>query len=159
MMRPRILLSVPDTPNFLICAKFAIVLTKHLNAQLTAVYVVNQKVVHDLLAEKIFVTSEAEAFTASLEEQGTIFLANISAMADEQNIPFKGSLVKGVVHHEVIKAVREIRADLLVMGKLKRTLSVKDILYDEGERIFREAPCAVVSVRDEAAVERLYNEL
>ena len=159
MITPHILLSVPDTPDFSVCAKFAVYLAKHLGARLTAVYVVNEKVVHDLLTEKIFVAPEAKTFMVSLEEQGRVFLANIGAMADEKGVECEGKIARGLVHHEIVKAIREIRADILVMGKLKKNLSVQDILYNEGERIFREAPCAVVSVRDEAVAERLYNDL
>ena len=126
MLTPNILLAVPDTPDFAACAKFAIYLAKNLRARLTAVYVVNEKVVHDLLAEKIFVDPEAKDFKVSLEEQGAIFLENLGAMAEEKGVEFEGRLLRGVVHHEVIKAAREIAGGKVDGARL--SAAVKDRL-------------------------------
>ena len=46
-----------------------------------------------------------------------------------------------------------------IKTELKEMISRKEIFYDEGERIFREAPCPVLVVKNPAEVEKLYKEL
>jgi nucleotide-binding universal stress UspA family protein len=154
-----ILVPLAGGPPSLITAKYAIYLAKILAAKLTAVYVVNENVLQELLKSKIFVEIEARVYDRDLEEQGRLFLERVKKMAESKGVEFEGVLLRGVVHDEVVHKACEIKADLLVMGELKELLSRKEIFYDEGDRIFREAPCAVVVVKNPQEVERLYKEL
>ena len=80
-------------------------------------------------------------------------------MAESKGVEFEGLLLRGTVHTEVAGKVREIGADMLVMGELKELMSRKEIYHEEGERIFRDAGCPVVVVKNPAMVEQLYREL
>jgi len=154
-----ILVSVSGTPASLITAKYAICVAKLLGAKLTCVYVVNQKVLQELLKSRIFVEIEARVYERDLEDQGNNFLERIKKLAESKSVGYQGLLLKGAVHTEVVNKARELPADLLVMGELKELLSRKEIFYDDGERIFREAPCPVLVVKDPSAVEELYKEI
>ena len=154
-----IVVSVAGAAESLVTAKYAIYLAKLLNAKLTAIYVVDEKSLEDLLKSRIFVEVEAQDYERDLEDQGSRFLERVRRLAENKAIDFDASLLRGVVHDEVVNKTREIQADLLVMGELKEVLSRKEIFYDEGERIFRESPCPVVVVKDFQKVEALYKEL
>ncbi|MFA6281554.1 MAG: universal stress protein, partial [Candidatus Omnitrophota bacterium] len=91
--------------------------------------------------------------------KGECLLSRVKKRAQEKKVECEGVLLKGVIHEEVVKKVKEINADLLVMGELKEVLSRREIFYDEAERIFRESTCPVVIVKDHEHVEKLYNEL
>ncbi|MDD5155180.1 MAG: universal stress protein [Candidatus Omnitrophica bacterium] len=154
-----IVLSVAAAPVSLITAKYAIYLAKALQAKITAIYVVNEKVLQELLKSRIFVEVEARDYERDLEEQGGLFLERIKKMAESKGVECSCMLLKGGIHEEVVNKTRELGADILVMGELKELLSRKEVFYDEGERIFRESPCPVVVVKNPAEVEKLYKEL
>jgi nucleotide-binding universal stress UspA family protein len=143
----------------LITVKYAIALAKLLSAKLTAIYVVNEKLLSELLKSRILVEVEAQSYEKDLEDQGKRFLERIKSMTEKKGIECECLLLRGVVHEEVSKHTKERNADLLVMGELKEVLSRKDTFYDEAERIFRESPCPVVVVKNLPEVEKLYDEV
>jgi nucleotide-binding universal stress UspA family protein len=154
-----IAVSVAGAPASLVTAKYAIYLARILGARLTALYAVNEKVLQELVKSRVFVEIEARVYEHDLEEQGRLFLERIKRLAEAKQVEFEGVLLRGTVHLEIVNKVREIGADVLVMGELKEFLSRKEIYSDEGERIFRESPCPVVVVKNPAQVEQLYKEL
>lgn len=151
--------SVAGAPGSLITAKYAIYLAKLLGVKLVALYVVNERVLQELLKSRIFVEVEAKAYERDLEQQGRVFLERIQKMAESKSVEFEGLLLRGVVSDEVIHKTKELNADILVMGELKELTSRTDVFYDEGERIFRKSPCPVVVVKNPAGVENLFKEI
>lgn len=145
-------------PSF-ITVKYAIYLAKLLQAKLTAIYVVDEKALQELLKARIFVQIEAMEYETDLEHQGRYFMDKVKVMAESKKVEFEGLVLKGTIHDEVVNKAKELRADLLVMGDLKEVLSWKEAFYNEGERIFRESPCPVVVVKNPQEVERLYKEV
>ena len=143
----------------LITVKYAIYLAKIFQARLSAMYVVNERLLHELLKSRVLVDVEARAYEKDLEEQGRRFLARIMSMSEKMGVACDAVILKGIVHEEIIKQANALNPDRLVMGELKEVLSLKETFYDEGERIFREAPCPVVVVKNASLVEKLYNEL
>ncbi|MFA6384656.1 MAG: universal stress protein [Candidatus Omnitrophota bacterium] len=159
MVLRTIVVSIAGSSGSLVTAKYAIALAKLLSVKLVALYVVNVKVLQDLLKSRIFVDVEARVYERDLEQQGAAILERISKMAKEKNIEFEGCLMKGVISDEVLNKTQELHADLLVMGELKEMASRADVFYDEGERILRRSPCPVVMVKNPAMVETLYKEM
>jgi len=154
-----IVVSIANAATSLVTAKYAIYLAKLLGAKLTVVFVVNKGVMQELLRTRVFVEVEAIEYEHDLEEQGKQFLERVKKLAEAKGVEFEGSLLKGVVHDEVVNKVKELSAELLVMGEVKEMLSIKDSFYDEGKRIFYEAPCPVIIVKNPQEVERLYKEI
>lgn len=159
MVIKNIVASVAGGGISLITVKYAIALAKLLSAKLTAMYVVNEKLLAELLKSRVLVEVEAQSYEKDLEDQGKRFLERIKSMSDSKGIECECMLLRGVVHNEIINHTKELNADLLVMGELKEALSRKDTFYDEAERIFREAPCPVVVVKNLPEVEKIYNEV
>ena len=154
-----IVVSVAGAGASLVTAKYAIYLASLLSAKLTAIYVVDEKALQDLLKSRIFVEVEAQGYERDLVNQGKRFLERLRKMAEGKGVAFDGVLLRGVVHDEVVNKAVELEADLLVMGELKEVMSRREVFYDEGERIFRESPCPVVVVKNPEEVEKLYEEL
>jgi len=154
-----IVLSIEGTPGSLVTAKYAIALAKLLSVKLVAVFVVNSKVLQDLLKSRIFVDVEARVYERDLEEQGKAMLERVGRMAEGKGVVYESLLLKGSVSDEVLNKARDLQADLLVMGELKEIASRAEIFYDEGERIFRRSPCPVVMVKNPAMVDMLYKEI
>lgn len=153
-----IVVSIAGSAASLVTAKYAVALAKLLSVKLVALYVVDKKVLQDLLKSRIFVDVEARVYERDLEQQGAGILERIARMAQEKGVAFEGVLMKGVVSDEVLNKVQELRADLLVMGELKEMTSRTEVFYDEAERILRRCPCPVVVVKNPAMVEVLYKE-
>jgi nucleotide-binding universal stress UspA family protein len=143
----------------LITVKYAICLAKMFQARLSAMYVVNERLLHELLKSRVLVDVEARSYDKDLEEQGRRFLERIKAMSEKKGVACDAAILRGVVHEEIVKQANALNPDMLVMGELKEVSSLKETFYDEGERIFREAPCPVVVVKNASLVEKLYNEL
>jgi len=154
-----IVVSVAGASVSLTTAKYAIYLAKVLQAKLTAIYVVNESLLRELLTSRIFVETEVRVYERDLQQQGEVFLERIKKLAEAKGVVCETLLLSGSVHDEVVNKTRELGADILVMGELKEVLSRKETFYDEGERIFREAPCPVLVVKNPQAVEKLYKEL
>ncbi len=143
----------------LITVKYAIYLANIFQARLSAMYVVNERLLHELLKSRVLVDVEAHSYEKDLEEQGSRFLERIKSMSQKKGVACDVFILKGIIHEEIIKQANALNSDMLVMGELKEVLSLKETFYDEGERIFREAPCPVVVVKNASLVEKLYNEL
>jgi len=154
-----IAVSLSGSAASLITAKYAIYLSRQLNAKLYAIYVVDARSLHELLKTRIFVEIEAVEYERDLKDKGVNVIERVRKMAEIKKVEYEGLLLNGVVHEEVVNKVRELSAGLLVIGELKEIVSRREIFYDEGERIFRESPCPVVVVKNPEEVERLYKEV
>jgi nucleotide-binding universal stress UspA family protein len=158
-MIKNILVSISGSPDSLIAAKYAICLARVMQTKLFVVYVIDSKVLCELLKSRIFVEAEARAYERDLGQQGVVFLERIKKMAESRAVACETFLLRGSVSEEVINKINEVGADMLVMGEMKELTSRSAVFYDEGERIFRKSPCSVVMVKNQAMVESLYNEL
>ena len=154
-----ILVSVSGSPNSLTAAKYAICLAKLLQAKLFIVYVIDVKVLAELLKSRIFVEAEARAYEQDLEQQGKVFLDRTRKMAESKQVACETYLLRGGISDEVLKKTHEVSADLVVLGELKELASRAEMFYEEGERIFRNAPCPVVMANNPSMIDTLYKEI
>jgi len=154
-----IMLCVNTEGKSLITAKYAIALAKIFSADLSAVFVVNERILRELLRSRVLVDAEAHSYEKDLEDQGRLFLERIRSMSEKKGVTCDTTILKGSVHDEIIKEANALNPDMLVMGEIKEMMSLREALYEEGERVFREAPCPVVVVKNASLVEKLYNEL
>jgi len=69
------------------------------------------------------------------------------AVARRAGAHVKGLLVFGSPYHDIARAARRQRADLLVMGTHGRTGLTKALLGSVAERALRTSPCPVLTVR------------
>lgn len=140
-------------------AKYGIYMAKLLGAQLTVMCVVDEKILADLTQRGVLLQVEALEYDRELQEQMTLVTERVRKLASAKGVTIQPVFTKGVVHEQVAKKIKELNINLLVMGELKEVASRKDIFYDEGERIFREAGCPVLVVKNPQEVEILYKEI
>lgn len=155
----RILLFVDGSEGCIAAAQYSIALSKCIDAEIFAVYVVDVGVLNDLLKAKIFVKIEEMDYEQDLEEDGRRYLNYISELASRKGITIKTQLSKGVVNKEVMKCIEEWDADLLIMGELEPIKTRTDSFHDEAELIFRKSDCSVLVVKDIDEIEIIYDRI
>jgi nucleotide-binding universal stress UspA family protein len=154
----KILLYMHGSESSIIAAKLAIALAKKYDSLLTAIYVVNESLLAELLGTKVLVAGEKADFERALEEDGRHYLNYVAKLAEPKGLAVETMLKKGVVHSTVAAEVRRGGYDLLIQGELGEVLSLRDAFYEEGERILREVGCPVLVVRGKEKVETFYDE-
>jgi nucleotide-binding universal stress UspA family protein len=152
----KILLHVEATETGLIAARYAVALAKAYAAQLHAVYVVNEKMLEELLSARVFVEEEEVDLERDLEEDGRRYLSAVERLADEKGVSLAAELARGVVHREVVDKATQMGASLIIIGEIEEPMSRRDASFDEGEMIIRLAKCPVLTVKGEDQVRTLY---
>lgn len=155
----RIMVSIGGNERSLLAAQYAVALARLLGAELVAVYVVDTKILAELLKARIFVRMEEMDYARDLEEDGRRYLNHVRDLAEAKGVAVTTELEKGEVHTLVTSKAREMGADLLVLGELQAPASRRDYYFDEGEQIFREARCPVLVVKGDEKIRELYDSL
>ena len=155
----RIMVSIGGNERALLAAQYAVALARLLGAELVAIYVVDTKILGDLLKARIFIRMEEMDYAHDLEEDGRRYLNHVRDLAEAKGVGITTVLEKGEVHTLVTQKARELEADLLVMGELEAPRSRRDCYFDEGERIFREARCPVLVVKGDEKIRELYDSI
>jgi nucleotide-binding universal stress UspA family protein len=152
----KILLYMHGSESSIIAAKLAIALAKRYDCLLTAIYVVNDSLLTELLGAKILVPAEKTDFELALEEDGRHYLNYVVKLAEPKRLAVETKLTKGVVHTTVAEEVKRGNYDLLIQGEIGEVLSLRDAFYEEGGRILREVSCPVLVARGKEKVEKFY---
>ena len=155
----RILLYMDGSEGSITAAQYAICLSRHYRAELTALYVVNTRALGDLLKARIFVKAEQEEYLRDLEQDSQRYLNHVRSLARKKGLVVQTASASGTVHQEIKNCVLANKIDLLVMGELSSVRSRRDELYDEADRALRIVPCSVLVVKDEERVAALYDAL
>jgi len=155
----KILVYIDGTDTCITAAQYSICLAKAFNCRLHAIYVVDEKILDDLMRAKIFIKEEALDYEMDLEEDGKRYLRHVSELAKAKGIECETILVRGEVNAEVVNKIKELGIDLLVMNELEEAASRRDTFFDEKERIMRKCPATVVIVKNEDAVAQIYENL
>ena len=154
-----ILVYVDGSDTCIAAAQYAIFLARSLARPLHALYVVDTKVLADLVKARIFVKSEAADYEYDLEQDGKRYLSYVVHLAETKGVPCTTEMVTGEVNVEVVRRVESLGAALLVVNELEPHRSRREAHLDEKERILRRVTCTVVVVKDEERVAALYEEL
>ena len=152
----KILLHVEATEAGLVAARYAIALAKAYGAGLHALYVVNEKMLEELLSAKVFVEEEEVDLERDLEEDGRRYLSGVERLAGEKGVSLTVELAKGVVHRQIVDKATHIGASLIIIGEIEEPMSRRDAFFDEGEMIIRLAKCPVLTVKGDDFVRSLY---
>jgi nucleotide-binding universal stress UspA family protein len=153
----KIVLYVDATEAALDAARYAVALGKAYDAQLHAVYVVNEKMLGQLLSAKVFLEEEEVDLEHDLEQDGRRYLAAVERLAQDKEVGITTELLKGVVHREVVDKATQVGATLIIIGEIEEPMSRKDSFFDEGEMILRLAKCPVLTVKGDRLIRALYD--
>jgi nucleotide-binding universal stress UspA family protein len=153
----KILLHVEASEGGLVAARYAVALAKAYGAGLHAVYVVNEKILEELLSAKVFVEEEEVDLERDLEEDGRRYLSAVERLAGEKDVAVDTELAKGIVHREIVDKATQMGVSLIIIGEIEEPVSRRDAFFDEGEMILRLAKCPVLTVKGEDLVRALYD--
>jgi nucleotide-binding universal stress UspA family protein len=154
-----VLVYVDGSDTCITAAQYAIYLARCLHKTLTALYVVDTKVLGDLVKARIFVKKEAFDYEYDLQQDGKRYLSYIEQLAKAKGVSCRTEILSGEANVAVVKRTNELDADVLVLNELERHLSRRESHLDEKERMLRKAKCTVVVAKDEEKVARLYDLL
>jgi len=157
--RGGILVYIDGSDTCITAAQYAIFLSKCVGRPLAAVYVVDTKVLADLVKARIFVKEEAFDYEYDLEQDAKRYLNYVEQLARAKGVACDTHIISGEANVEVLKKAEELDAEILVLNELERRLSRRESHLDEKERILRRAKCTVVIAKDEDRVARLYESL
>jgi len=150
---------IDGTEQSITAAQYAVCLARYLEAELSALYVVNTKALEDLVRARIFLREEEEEYEKDLKEDAKRYLSHVRELGQKKGITVEVKSTMGNVHQEIVKAVKENEIDLLVVGEISKIRSRRDEFYDETDRAMRSSPCSVLIVKDEDRVWELYESL
>jgi len=155
----RIVLYVEASESSLTAARYAVVLAKTYGAEIHAVYVINEKLLEELLRAKVFLEEEEVDLEQDLEADGRRYLDAVSRLAKDKDVSISSEILRGVVHREVIDKATQVDASLIIIGELSESVSRRDSFFDESEMILRLARCPVLSVKGDDFVRSLYDSI
>jgi len=142
-----ILVLVDGSEASLRAAEFAINLAVQLPARLTAVSVVDTDTLRKLMSVRILVEQEVREFETELERSQTRQLDYVHQLARKAGVQCAAVLGKGVCHSAVLSEQKARKADLIVLGGFRSSLTKMDLNARERQTILDEAPCPVLIVK------------
>jgi nucleotide-binding universal stress UspA family protein len=130
--------------------RFAVDLTQELKAQLVVVNVLNQRDVQAIeMVQREFPGQSVSQFVKAATAERVNLFEKLLAAAGAASVGAKKLIKVGVPFKEILNAVDEEQADLLIMGTKGRG-NVADALFGStAEKVFRRCPIPLVSVRPE----------
>jgi nucleotide-binding universal stress UspA family protein len=140
-------------------AMYAVVLAKTTGASLTALYVINTRALQDLVKARIFLQVEQDEYQHDLEADADRYLKHVRKLGEQKGVLVETVCVSGTVHREIKNHVKEMEADLLVVGGISQIRSRRDEIVNETERAMRSVPCPVLIVKDEDNTWDLFESL
>ena len=154
-----ILVYLDGSETCIAAAQYATFMAKVFEAKLTALYVVDQRILDELVRAKIFFREEALDYEYDLEQDGKRYLNHARELARAKGIDMNVVLLKGEVHTLVLSKITELGIDMLVVNEFEEFTSRKEASYDEKERILRRAKIPVVVVTDESKARDIYDSM
>jgi len=154
-----ILVYIDGSDTCITAAQYAIFLARSLAKPLCAIYVVDTRILADLVKARIFVSSEATDYEYDLQQDGRRYLSYVQQLGRAKGVECDAEIITGEVNLEVVKKAKALDAEILVLNELEPHRSRRDSHFDEKERILRRVECTVVVAKDEERVARLYDGL
>ena len=155
----KIIVYVDGSEASITAAMYAIVLAKSMGASLTALYVVNTRALQDLVAARIFLEIEQDEYKQDMEADAFRYLNHVRKLAEKKGLAIETVTASGSINREIKTQVRDLDADLLVIGGISQIRSRRDEIINETERAMRSVPCSVLIVRDDDRTWDLYEAL
>ena len=155
----KILVYVDGTDTSIAAAEYAIVLAKLHAAPLHAAYIVDTKVLEDLMRARIFIKEEAADYEYDLEEDGKRYRNHVRQLGRAKQVEVNPILVRGEPAREIVKQIEALEIDLLVLNEIEEFTSRRESFHDPKEQMLRRAQCQILIVKDPDRATALYETL
>jgi nucleotide-binding universal stress UspA family protein len=155
----KILVYIDGTDTSIAAAEYAVVLARLHAAPLVAAYVVDTKVLDDLMRARIFIKEEAADYEYDLEEDGKRYLNHARQLGRAKGVEIHPILLKGEPSREIVKQLEALEIDLLVLNEIEEFTSRRETFLDPKEQMLRRAKCQIILVKDEERAHALYEAL
>jgi len=152
-----IVVAVTGTEASILAAKYAIVMAKHYNCKVHAVYVVDTATIKMLTLSKIFIQEEGIEYEKNLENNGNRYLTFVEELAKEKDIKVERILRKGAIFTEILRVADEKNADLILLGGWEKDTKTSDIIGHSHREIMANSKCSVLLVK-EPNVDQIYKK-
>lgn len=127
---------------------YALYLAKLSNAELTVLYVFDNRLIHYGQVDQLVTEQAKEEFIAYVKEkndsEGTQALEHFSQKADKEDVFYSPCIRSGAPDKEIVAAAHEKSVDLLIVGGLKGTGS--SIMPSSGTvgKVLKKCSCPVL---------------
>jgi len=152
-----IVVAVTGTEASILAAKYAIVMAKHYNCKLHAVYVVDTATIKMLTLSKIFIQEEGAEYEKNLENNGIRYLTFVEELAKEKDVKIERILRKGAIFTEILKVADEKDADLILLGGWEKDTKTSDIIGHSHREIMANSKCSVLLVK-QPNIDQIYKK-
>ena len=94
------------------------------------------------------VEAEPSVPDLALEEKAIDAMNTLISSVPAADIELTSEVTTGTAFVEILKRARELKVDLVSMGAKGLTLLEEGVFGGTAKRVFSEAPCSVLAVRD-----------
>ena len=115
--------------------------------ELSATFVIDQASLDSLLQLHYVVEEERNGLIQELQEKAERTLENARQRAGEAGVPLNAYILKGRLHQAIQHAIRQLDAELLIIGGWDNSYSHKDTTSVECQLILDQAKCHVLVVK------------
>ena len=137
----QVLVPVRGGPDALARARLALRLAVGVGASLTALYVIDDRLLGDPDAGLV-----REQVHAQLAREGEAVLGSIAQLTEAREVGFLTRLEVGPVVETIVRVAREVNADMIVVGSHRQTWLGRLLGGSVAESLLRAAPCAVLAI-------------
>ena len=141
-----ILVPVDFSHHATLALEEAVALALKYQAQLTVVYVIPQAIFHPDWAADVEDTLDLSDITEETHKA----LSDMVAPYRQSGLTITEQVLSGGPYTEIVRCANRVRADLIVMGAHGTAGGKMTLMGSVAEKVMREAPCSVLTVRETA---------
>lgn len=128
--------------------KVAISFAKDNNSTLSLVHVVST----DLYVSSFYSsTINLPSIIVDIVSEAKVHMENFTNRFDFKGVPFEWKVIEGNVHKAIYEEAEKGDASLIIMGTHGRSGIEHMVLGSTAERVIRDAPCPVMTIKHEMA--------
>lgn len=138
----KILIPIDGSEHSVRAAEYGIGIAKLHEAQITAVYVLDEVVI-----EKFSKMPDREHVELDLRTDGLHYLKYVVGLAEKAGVPATSLVVKGRPFEQIVHLANGLNVDLIVMGTYGRRGADRILIGSVAERVIEYAHCPVLVIK------------